>query len=321
MKINVLAILAATTALAGQAQAEDVIFAHGANPGNPRYVAAEKWAELFGACTGGAHTVNHAPSATMGNDVEMLTSATAGVIQVSANSQGAMSQIVPEIGLLGLPFLFKDLPTAWEILDGEVGDMIDARAQNAGLKVLGFWDNGIRNVTHTSKSVSEPADLAGMKIRTPPDQMTVDIFEALGASPAPLAWSELPTALQSGVFDGQENPLVNIYSAKLHEITPYVTLTGHKYESTPVVAGLAWWSGLDEATQNCALEATAQAGEIQRGLVQASDDELRPVMEAEGAIFAEADKAAYQAATASVYDKYAAQYPELVAALKNAAGL
>ena len=321
MKINVLAILAATTALAGQAQAEDVIFAHGANPGNPRYVAAEKWAELFGACTGGAHTVNHAPSATMGNDVEMLTSATAGVIQVSANSQGAMSQIVPEIGLLGLPFLFKDLPTAWEILDGEVGDMIDARAQNAGLKVLGFWDNGIRNVTHTSKSVSEPADLAGMKIRTPPDQMTVDIFEALGASPAPLAWSELPTALQSGVFDGQENPLVNIYSAKLHEITPYVTLTGHKYESTPVVAGLAWWSGLDEATQNCALEATAQAGEIQRGLVHASDDELRPVMEAEGAIFAEADKAAYQAATASVYDKYAAQYPELVAALKNAAGL
>jgi len=321
MKINVLAILAATTALAGQAQAEDVIFAHGANPGNPRYVAAEKWAELFGACTGGAHTVNHAPSATMGNDVEMLTSATAGVIQVSANSQGAMSQIVPEIGLLGLPFLFKDLPTAWEILDGEVGDMIDARAQNAGLKVLGFWDNGIRNVTHTSKSVSEPVDLAGMKIRTPPDQMTVDIFEALGASPAPLAWSELPTALQSGVFDGQENPLVNIYSAKLHEITPYVTLTGHKYESTPVVAGLAWWSGLDEATQNCALEATAQAGEIQRGLVQASDDELRPVMEAEGAIFAEADKAAYQAATASVYDKYAEQYPELVAALKNAAGL
>lgn len=321
MKINVLAILAATTAFAGSAHADEVIFAHGANPGNPRYVAAEKWAELFATCSGGAHTVNHAPSATMGNDVEMLTSATAGVIQISANSQGAMSQIVPEIGLLGLPFLFKDLPTAWGILDGEVGDMIDARAQNAGLKILGFWDNGIRNVTHTSKNVAAPADLSGMKIRTPPDQMTVDIFEALGASPAPLAWSELPTALQSGVFDGQENPLVNIYSAKLHEITPYVTLTGHKYESTPVLAGLGWWSGLDEATQNCALEATAEAGKIQRDLVLSSDEDLRPVMEAEGAIFAEADKAAYQAATASVYDKYAEKYPELVAALRTAAGL
>lgn len=320
MKTKLMAVLT-TTMIAGAAQADEVIFAHGSNPGNPRYVAAEKWAEHFTECTGGEHSVNVAPSATMGDDAEMLTSATAGVIQVTANSQGAMSQIVPEIGLLGLPFLFKDLPTAWTVLDGEVGDMIDQRAQNAGLKVLGFWDNGIRNITHLEKHVSEPGDLSGMQIRTPPDQMTIDIFEALGASPAPLAWSELPSALQSGVFDGQENPLVNIYSAKLHEITPYVTLTGHKYESTPVVAGLAWWSGLDEATQRCVLEATAEAGQMQRQMVQASDDELRPKMEAEGATFAEADKAAYQAATQSVYDKYAADYPELVAALRKAAGL
>lgn len=321
MKAKLLAVLAATTMIPAVALADEVIFGHGSNPGNPRYVAAEKWAELFTACTGGAHSVNHAPSATLGDDAEMLTSAAAGVIQVTANSQGAMSQIVPEIGLLGLPFLFKDLPTAWEVLDGEVGDMIDKRAQNAGLKLLGFWDNGIRNVTHLNKHVAKPGDLKGMKIRTPPDQMTIDIFEALGASPAPLAWSELPSALQSGVFDGQENPLVNIYTAKLHEITPYVTMTGHKYESTPVVAGLAWWSGLDEATKTCALEATAEAGKLQRQLVQSSDTELRPKMEAEGAKFAEADKAAYQEATQSVYDKYAGQYPELVAALRKAAGL
>jgi tripartite ATP-independent transporter DctP family solute receptor len=321
MKTTLAAILATTTIFAGAAQADEVIFGHGANPGNPRTVAADKWAELFTACTRGAHTVNVASSATMGDDAEMLTSATAGVIQVTANSQGAMSQIVPEIGLLGLPFLFKDLPTAWAVVDGEVGDMIDDRAQNAGLKVLGFWDNGIRNVSHMTKTVPTPADVQGMKIRTPPDQMTVDIFEALGASPAPLAFSELPTALQSGVFDGQENPLVNIYSSKIHEITKFITLTGHKYESTPVVAGLVWWSGLDEVTQNCALEATAEAGKMQRELVLASDEELRPKMEAEGVTVAKADKAAYQAATQSVYDKYAEQYPELVAALREAAGL
>ena len=321
MKSKLMAVLLASSLLGGAAQAEEVIFAHGANPGNPRYVAAEKWAELFTECTGGEHTVNHAPSATMGNDAEMLTSASAGVIQVTANSQGAMSQIVPEIGLLGLPFLFEDLPAAWEVLDGEIGDMLDTRAQEAGLKIIGFWDNGIRNITHVSKHVSSPADLDGMKIRTPPDQMTLDIFEALGAAPAPLAWSELPTALQSGVFDGQENPLTNIHSAKLHEITPYVTLTGHKYETTPIVVGLAWWSGLDEKTQGCLIQATAEAGKLQRQLSHEGNESLRPQMEAEGAIFAEADKAAYQAATASVYDKYAADYPELVAALKQAAGL
>jgi TRAP-type transport system periplasmic protein len=321
MRSTLLAALATTTAIGGAAQAEEVIFAHGANPGNPRYVAADKWAELYSECRGGEDTVNVAPSATMGDDAEMLTSATAGVIQVTANSQGSMSQIVPEIGLLGLPFLFEDLPSAWAVLDGDVGQMLDERAQNAGLKILGFWDNGIRHVSHVSKNVPAPADLSGMKIRTPPDQMTVDIFESLGAAPAPLAFSELPTALQSGVFDGQENPLTNIYSSKIHEITPYITLTGHKYESTPVVAGLAWWSGLDEAAQECLIQATAEAGEMQRQMSLEGDETLRPQMEEEGVTFAEADKAAYQQATQSVYEKYAEQYPELVEALKGAAGL
>jgi TRAP-type transport system periplasmic protein len=320
MKRAFVPVLLATTAFGGATLADEIILAHGENPGNPRYVAAEEWAGLFSECTGGETTVNVAPSATMGDDVEMLTSATAGVINVTANSQGAMSQIVPEIGLIGLPFLFEDLPSAWNALDGEVGELLDAQAQNAGLKILGFWDNGIRHVSHLSKNVPEPGDIGGMKIRTPPDQMTVDIFEALGASPAPLPFSELPTALQSGVFDGQENPLTNIYSAKIHEITPYITLTGHKYESTPVVAGLVWWSGLDEATQTCALEATVQAGEAQRQTSLELGESLIATMEAEGVTFAEANRDAYREATAQVYDTYAADYPELVEALKSAAG-
>lgn len=321
MKTKLLAILVASTTLAtGAAQAQDIILAHGANPGNPRYIAAERWAGLVSECTNGAITVNVAPSATMGDDVEMLTSTAAGVINVTANSQGAMSQIVPEIGLIGLPFLFQDLETAWAVIDGEVGELLDARAQAAGLTILGFWDNGIRHVSHVSKGVPTPADVAGMAIRTPPDPMTVAIFEALGASPAPLAFSELPTALQSGVFEGQENPLTNIYSSGIHEITPFITLTGHKYETTPVVAGLAWWSSLDEATQTCLLDATATAGAEQRAESLSQNTSLRATMEAEGVTFFEADRAAYIAATASVYDAYAADYPDLVEALRAAAG-
>lgn len=319
MTMKLLTALTLSAALTGTAGAQQVIFAHGAAPGNPRDVAASEWAETFAACADGA-TVNVAGAATMGDDVEMLTSASAGIIQVSANSQGAMSQIVPEIGLLGLPFLFPDLPTAWEVMDGEVGETLDAAAQNAGLKILGFWDNGIRHVSHMTKTVEEPADLAGMNIRTPPDQMTIEIFSALGASPAPLAFSELPTALQSGVFDGQENPLTNIYSSKIHEITKFITLTGHKYESTPVVAGLGWWMGLDEATQTCALDATREAGETQRQLSLEAEDGLRATMEAEGVTIVDADRDAYVAATASIYDRYAASHPDLVEALRAAAG-
>lgn len=320
MKTKLLAVLAATTMIAGAAQADQIIFAHGANPGNPRYVAAQKWGELYTQCTGGKTTVQVAPSATMGDDVELLTSTIGGVVNVTANSQGAVSQIVPEIGLLGLPFLFKDLQTAWKVEDGPVGKLLDERAQKKGLKILGFWDNGMRNISTLTKLVPEPGDLKGLKIRTPPDQMTIDIFNALGAAPAPLAFSELPTALQSGVFDGQENPLINIYTSKIFEITKYITLTGHKYESTPVVAGLGWWSGLDQKSKDCALSATAEAGKMQRESSLNADNEVRPKMEAAGVKFVEADHAAYVKATASVYAKYEKTYPKIVDALKKAAG-
>lgn len=312
---------AATTALAGAASAQETILAHGENPGDPRYLAAERLAEIVASGSGGAMTVNVAPSATRGDDAEMLTSATAGIINVTAISQGAMSQIVPEIGAVGLPFLFEDPQAAWAALDGEVGTLLDEEAQAAGLKILAFWDNGIRHVSHVSKAVPTLADLGGMQIRTPPDEMTVAIVSALGASPAPLAFSELPTALQSGVFDGQENPLTNIHLAKLHTITPHITLTGHKYETTPVVAGLGWWSSLDAEAQGCVQQAADEAGAYQRELSLGMANELQATMEAEGATFAEVeDRQAFTDAAASVCDGYAERMPEIVEALRAAAG-
>ncbi|KEA62267.1 TRAP-type C4-dicarboxylate transport system, periplasmic component [Marinobacterium lacunae] len=314
---SLLALSVSSIAATTLVQAEQLTFAHGANPGNPRYEAAEMFAAIVPSCS--AMTVNHAPSATVGNDAEMLTSAQAGVIQMSANSQGALAQIVPEAGMLGLPFLFADEPSVWRVLDGKIGEELDKKAQQAGLKIVAFWDNGFRNVSHAEKFVSTPAEMAGMKIRTPPDQVTIDIFKALGANPAPLAWSELPTALRSGAFDGQENPLTNIYSAKLHEITPYISMTGHKYESTPVVAGLGWWNSLSAEDQACISSAAKQAGWFQRGENMLANRKLQAVMEGEGAKFTTVDREALIKATASVYDKYEGQLGAFVSELRAAA--
>lgn len=309
---------AAGLLMSAQVQAEEIVFAHGANPGNPRYDAANMFAALVSTnCSD--FTVKVSPSATMGDDAEMLTSATAGVIQMTANSQGTMAQIVPEVGMLGLPFLFSDLPNAWKVLDGEVGQMIDEKAQAAGLKVVTFWDNGIRHVTHISKHISTPAEIKGMKIRTPPDQVTLDIFKALGANPAPLAWSELPTALQAGTFEGQENPLTNIYSAKLHTITPFITLTGHKYEGTPVVAGLGWWQSLSADQQTCITDAAKEAGWYQRGRSLLDNEQLQNIMEKEGAKFKTIDQKTFADATSDVYSKYEKEFGDFVVKLRAAA--
>jgi tripartite ATP-independent transporter DctP family solute receptor len=311
-------VLALAALLAPQVQAQEIVFAHGANPGNPRYDAANMFAALVQTYAPGM-AVKVAPSATLGDDAEMLTSATAGVIQMTANSQGTMAQIVPEVGMLGLPFLFSGLPNAWTVLDGPIGGMIDELAQKKGLKVITFWDNGIRHVTHIKKHIGSPDAVKGMKIRTPPDQVTLDIFKALGANPAPLAWSELPTALRAGTFDGQENPLTNIYSAKLHDITPYITMTGHKYECTPVVASLSWWKSLSKEQQDVIVKAAKEAGWYQRGRSMLDNAQLKAVMEKEGAKFMAVDQKAFAAATASVYDKYEKKFGDFVVQLKKAA--
>ncbi|KAA5605467.1 TRAP transporter substrate-binding protein [Roseospira marina] len=307
----------AVIGLSASAQAEEIIFAHGANAGNPRFDAANLFAELVPGCSHGDMTVNVAPSATMGDDAEMLTSVTAGVIQMTANSQGAMSQVVPEFGMLGLPFLFKDLPTVWRVLDGKVGEELDRITQERGMKIVGFWDNGIRHVTHVSKFVPTPADIEGMKIRTPPGPVTIAVFEAMGANPAPLAWSELPTALRSGAFEGQENPLTNIYTARLHEITPYITMTGHLYETTPVLASLGWWNGLSEEERTCVQDSVDQAGWFQRGRSLMDNVQLRATMTEEGAKFMDIDREPFQKATESVYTKYEGEYGDFIALLRQ----
>lgn len=321
MKRILIATLLSSAALSATAQADTIILAHAQPPGNPRSLAADFFAERLSDCTGGGITVNVAGSSTMGDDVEALTSASANIIQIAANSQGATAQIIPELNVIGLPFLFEDAPSAWAAIDGEIKDIIDARAQAAGLKLLGLWDNGIRHVSHLSKSISTPADLQGVKIRTPPDEMTISIFNALQANPAPLTFSELPTALQSGVFEAQENPLTNIYSSKIHEITSYISMTGHKYETSPLLASLAWWSSLSSEDQACVQTSAYEATAFQRETAQTLEAEVRQKLEDEGAtITTLADRQAFVDATANVYEEWRNRYPELVDALVMGAG-
>lgn len=300
------------------AAAQEFVLAHGANPGNPRYDAANLFADLVEQYSGGAMTVSVAPSATLGDDAEMLTSVNAGVIEMTANSQGPLAQFIPEAGALGLPFLFAELPDAWEVLDGPVGDELNALANAQGFEIITWWDNGIRNVTHVSQAIETPADLEGMRIRTPQDRATIDAFEALGAAPSPLAWSELPTALRNGTFEGQENPLTNIYSARLHEITPFISMTGHKYEGTPIVANLGWWQGLSDAERDIVSRAATAAGWYQRGRSLIDGRALEAVMAEEGATVVQVDPAPFQEATAGVYDVWREELGDFVTRLQDA---
>jgi TRAP-type transport system periplasmic protein len=298
------AVLAATGL--AQAQTVKLSLGHGAAPDNPRHVASLKFAEVLKAKTNGQVEVTVSPSGQLGNDPALITAVRSGALDITANSQGAFANVVPEYAAFGMPFLFADLAGAWKTLDGPVGKELADKTAEKGMVVLGYWDNGIRHMTNSKRPLNTPEDLKGLKMRTPPDAVTVDIMTAVGAQAQQIQFNELYVALQQGVVDGQENPLMNIASAKLYEVNKFISLTGHKYEMTPFVMSKRTWDGLSEAHKKAVQEAAAEATKLQRNLSQESDNKLVAELRAKGAQINTANKAAFEKATSNVDDKWMA---------------
>ena len=298
-------VLAALLLAAGGVQAQvKLTLGHNAAVGNPKHEASVKFADIVKEKSGGKILVQVAPAAQLGDDVPILTSLRSGTVDFAANSQGSISSVVPEYSAFGMPFLFPTLQAAWTVLDGPVGQELAKRSAEKGLVVLGYWDNGIRHVSNKVRPINVPADLKGLKIRTPPDAVTIDIMQALGAEAQQIKFSELYVALQQGVVDGQENPLMNIYSSKLYEVQKYISFTAHKYEMTPFVMSKRSYDKMSEADRKIIREAAAEATLYNRKLSLESDQKLEGELKAKGIEFNRPNLAPFQAATKPVTEKW-----------------
>ena len=222
--------------------------------------------------------------------------------------QGQIANYCPKINALGLPFLFSDYESVYKVLDSEIGEELVADFESRNMIQIAYWENGLRQVTNSKKPINTPADLAGLKIRTPEDKMTIAIFEALGASPSPLAFSELYLALQQGTFDGQENPVSNIYANNFADVQKYLTITNHKYECKNMVFSLTKWNQYPEDVQNLLKEAAKKFGDEHRKAIVDSQEEQLAALQEKGMEVATPDLAPFQEATKSVYDDFYAQY-------------
>ena len=304
--VRTLAAAAAATllSLAAHAQTTKLTLGHGAAPDNPRHIAATKFADTVKAKTNGRIEIQVAHSAQLGDDAAMVTALRSGTLDLSANSQGAVAAVVPEFAALGLPFLFADAGKAWAVMDGPVGKELGDKSAAKGMVLLGLWDNGIRQMSNSKRPIKAPADLKGLKMRTPPDAVTIDIMQAMGADAQQIKFSELYVALQQGVVDGQENPLTNISSAKLYEVQKYISLTGHKYESTPFLMSKRTWDKLSEADRKIINEAAAEATALQRRLNKEADDKLVAELKAKGVQIDTVERKPFVDASKPVYVKW-----------------
>jgi tripartite ATP-independent transporter DctP family solute receptor len=292
--------------MAAHAQAIKLTLGHGAAPGNPRHEASLKFAELVKAKTSGRIEVQVAPSAQLGDDAAMVTALRTGALDLSANSQGAVANAVPEYAAYGMPFLFASPAAAFKLLDGPLGKELADKSADKGLVVLGYWDNGIRQMTNSKHPITKVEDMKGLKMRTPPDAVLVEIMQALGAEAQQIKFAELYVALQQGVVDGQENPLMNIHASKLYEVQKHLALTNHQFQTTPLLASKRTWDRLGDADRKALVAAAAEATALQRKLSQEADEKLLAELKAKGVQVTNIDKAVFAKATARVEEKWMA---------------
>ena len=295
---------AALLPLAAHAQTVKLTLGHGAALGNPRHEAAVKFAEVVKAKTGGRVEVQVAPSAQLGDDAAMVTALRTGALDFSANSQGAVANAVPEYAAFGMPFMFSSPAAAFKVLDGPLGKELADKSAEKGLILLGTWDNGIRQMTNSKHPIAKVEDLKGLKMRTPPDAVLVDIMQALGAEAQQIKFAELYVALQQGVVDGQENPLVNIHASKLYEVQKHLALTNHQFQMTPFLMSKRSFDKLSDADKGAVRDAAAEATTLQRKLSQEADEKLLAELKAKGVQVTTVDKAAFAKATAKVEEKW-----------------
>ncbi len=290
-------------ALPVSAQQIEIKLGHVGEPGSLFQSSAEEFAKRANAKLGAKAKVVVFGSSQLGSDKEMLQKLKLGTMDLAIPST-VMSSEVDLFGIFEMPYLVKDRDHMKKIEKDIVWPSLAPEAAKKGLKVVAVWENGYRHITNNKRPINVPDDLKGIKLRTPNGKWRVKMFQAYGANPSPMKFSEVFTALQTGVMDGQENPFTQIYSAKFQEVQKYLSLTGHVYTPAYLVAGSKKWASLPADVRKT-LEDTAM--ETQAYVYQtatAAEDDLLGKLKAAGMQVNTPNKEAFIAASKPVYDEF-----------------
>ncbi len=299
------------------AQAQKVLKLAHLNKDDPFDNATGAMATVFKSLvesgTNGSIKVQTFPSGQLGKDSEVLQQVKAGVIQSGIHSTGGFASVYPMIGVLDVPFAFPNISATYEVFDGPFGERLAADIESkTGLHVLGFGDSGgFFNFTNSKRPVKTLDDFKGLKIRTMGLETHKRLVKSLGGQPVGIAWSEVYTALQTGVADGQMNPVPIIAFAKFNEVQKYLTLSGHLFTPYVWVINRDFYEGLSEAEKGVLRYAARSAIVAGRGIsriIEASDRGL-PALARDLEVYTlpAAEKARFRAAALPAVKDYIRQ--------------
>lgn len=292
---------------------------HVGEPGSLYEANSKYFAEAANKKLGDKAEVQVFGSSQLGKDQAMLQKLKLGQITFSVPST-VMSSVADEFGVFEMPYIIKSREHMIAV-QKELGDVFQKAAQAKGYRILTYWENGFRHITNNIRPINTPEDLAGIKLRTPNGEWRVKMFQAYGANPTPMAFSEVFTALKTAVIDGQENPYAQIWSSKIQEVQKYLSITGHVYSPAYLVVSDKHFSRLPDDVQKALLEAAAESQPFVYETAARVEDELLGKLKESGIEINTADKDAFIAASKPVYDEFASSVDGGADLIKSIQGL
>ncbi|HEU5322687.1 MAG TPA: TRAP transporter substrate-binding protein [Methylomirabilota bacterium] len=288
------------------ASAQQVIrLGHVAFPNSLFDIVATEYAKRVNAALAGKVELRVFHSSQLGTDEQMIKGVKVGAPEMFIPST-IMSTVEPRYGVFEMPYIIVSRTHMKKVAEHPaVRRALFEELPRQGIRVVGVWENGFRHITNNVRAITRPEDLKGIKLRVPSGVWRVKMFRAYGANPSPMAFAEVYSALQSGVMDGQENPLAQIWSGKFHEVQKHLSLTGHVYTPAYVVASEAFWQKLP-ADQRAVIEKiTGEMGDYARETGERLDRELLDKMAAGGKVKVnEVDKETFIRASAAIYEEF-----------------
>lgn len=321
MKLNhTLVALCAMAALSTQAAAETTLrFAHPTPEADIQHKMAEFFAEKLAERSGGELDVQIFPAGQLGSDAQAIDGTRSGTIDVTIAGLNNYTGLVPEAAAFTLPFMFPTRETAYKVLDGDVGKSIGTDLEAFGLVLLGYPENGFRNMTNNAGPIRVPDDVKGLQMRVNNSQALSDMFQALGANPIQLDVNELYTSLETGVVNAQDHPIPVTLSFRFYEVQDYLSLTRHAYSPLGWVMNKDKFDALSEEMRSTLMDVAAEAVAFQRNLAIEGEDAMLAQLSEHLEINDDVDGAAFQKAVRPAWDGFISeQGDELVNAILEA---
>jgi tripartite ATP-independent transporter DctP family solute receptor len=272
-------------------------------PDHPENVGARKIKELIEKKAGDRLEVQVFTDGQIGDQRTMVENLRNGVQEITWVTVGFFGSYEPILNVIESGYLFRDSQHSYKVFDGPMGNEVRALVEKHGVKLLGFYEAGMRHITNNVRPVRSPEDLKGLKIRTPQAKYHLNTLKYMGANPVAMSFGELYTAMQQKVVDGQENPLSNIYNAKFYEVNKYLSLTGHLHLTHMVMYSARLWDKLPADLQKIVRESVVESQEAQRKAVRDDDQRLLSEVKAKGMLVNEADREAFRKSVLPLRDE------------------